>query len=82
MKALLALASAAVLGLSLAAPTRAAEPNTTPGPGAGKSRPKICLVLSGGGARGAAHVGVIKVLEQYRIPVSYTHLTLPTTERV
>ena len=32
-------------------------------------RPKICLVLSGGGARGAAHVGVLKVLEQYRVPI-------------
>jgi NTE family protein len=32
-------------------------------------RPKICLVLSGGGARGAAHVGVIKVLEELRIPI-------------
>jgi NTE family protein len=32
-------------------------------------RPKICLVLSGGGARGAAHVGVLKVLEQMRVPV-------------
>lgn len=35
---------------------------------AGK-RPKICLVLSGGGARGAAHVGVLKVLEEYRVPI-------------
>jgi NTE family protein len=33
------------------------------------SRPRICLVLSGGGARGAAHVGVLKVLEEYRVPV-------------
>lgn len=32
-------------------------------------RPKICLVLSGGGARGAAHVGVLKVLEELRVPV-------------
>jgi len=32
-------------------------------------RPKIGLVLSGGGARGAAHVGVIKVLEELRVPV-------------
>jgi NTE family protein len=32
-------------------------------------RPKVCLVLSGGGARGAAHVGVLKVLEEYRIPI-------------
>ncbi len=33
------------------------------------TRPKVCLVLSGGGARGAAHVGVIKVLEEYRVPI-------------
>jgi len=32
-------------------------------------RPRIGLVLSGGGARGAAHVGVIRVLEELRIPV-------------
>lgn len=32
-------------------------------------RPRIALVLSGGGAKGAAHVGVIKVLEANRIPV-------------
>ena len=33
------------------------------------ARPKICLVLSGGGARGAAHVGVIKVLQELRVPI-------------
>lgn len=33
------------------------------------ARPKVGLVLSGGGARGLAHVGVLKVLEQERIPV-------------
>ena len=32
-------------------------------------RPKIGLVLSGGGARGAAHIGVIKVLEELRVPI-------------
>jgi NTE family protein len=32
-------------------------------------RPRIGLVLSGGGARGLAHVGVLKVLEQMQIPV-------------
>ncbi len=32
-------------------------------------RLKIGLVLSGGGARGAAHVGVLKVLEEYRVPI-------------
>jgi NTE family protein len=36
---------------------------------AGAKRPKICLVLSGGGARGAAHVGVLKVLEEYHVPI-------------
>jgi NTE family protein len=35
------------------------------------ARPKIGLVLSGGGARGAAHVGVLKVLEELRIPIDY-----------
>ncbi len=34
-------------------------------------RPKIGLVLSGGGARGSAHVGVLKVMEELRIPVDY-----------
>ena len=33
------------------------------------SRPKIGLALSGGGARGAAHIGVLKVLEELRVPV-------------
>jgi NTE family protein len=32
-------------------------------------RPRIALVLSGGGARGIAHVGVLKVLESLRVPV-------------
>jgi len=34
-------------------------------------RPRIGLVLSGGGARGVAHIGVIRVLEELRIPVDY-----------
>lgn len=34
-------------------------------------RPKIGVVLSGGGAKGAAHVGVLKVLEEHHIPVDY-----------
>jgi NTE family protein len=32
-------------------------------------RPRIGLVLSGGGARGLAHVGVLRALEEMRIPV-------------
>lgn len=34
-----------------------------------ESVPRVGLVLSGGGARGAAHVGVLKVLEEQRIPI-------------
>ncbi|MCX5838575.1 MAG: patatin-like phospholipase family protein [Deltaproteobacteria bacterium] len=34
-----------------------------------RNRPRIGLVLSGGGARGAAHIGVLKVLEELRIPI-------------
>ena len=36
-----------------------------------KTRPKIGLVLGGGGAKGAAHIGVLKVLEEQKIPVDY-----------
>ncbi len=36
-----------------------------------KPAPKIGLVLEGGGALGFAHVGVLKVLEEERIPVHY-----------
>jgi len=32
-------------------------------------RPTVGLVLSSGGARGAAHTGVLKVLEEHRIPI-------------
>lgn len=33
------------------------------------TRPRIGLVLGGGGARGAAHIGVLEVLERLRVPV-------------
>lgn len=33
------------------------------------NRPRVGLVLSGGGARGLAHVGVLKVLERERVPI-------------
>ncbi len=54
-----------------AEPPPAPEPATEPpaaAPPAGP-RPRIGVVLSGGGARGFAHVGVLRVLEQMRIPV-------------
>lgn len=33
------------------------------------SRPRIGLVLSGGGAKGGAHIGVLKVLDEMQIPI-------------
>ena len=33
------------------------------------ARPKVGLVLAGGGAKGAAHIGVLKVLEENNIPI-------------
>ncbi|HKQ61237.1 MAG TPA: patatin-like phospholipase family protein [Candidatus Polarisedimenticolaceae bacterium] len=34
-------------------------------------RPRIGLALGGGGARGTAHVGALKVLERLKIPIDY-----------
>ena len=36
-----------------------------------KTRPKVGLVLSGGGAKGAAHIGVLKYIEEAGIPIDY-----------
>ena len=36
-----------------------------------KARPKVGLVLSGGGAKGAAHIGVLKYIEEAGIPIDY-----------
>ena len=59
-----------VLGLGLlilaAPPYLLAEPAVED---AGPGRPRIGLVLGGGGARGGAHVGVLSVLEELRIPI-------------
>jgi NTE family protein len=46
------------------------EPPEQLTPGAAfPGRPRVALVLSGGGARGFAHVGVLRVLESMQIPV-------------
>lgn len=34
-------------------------------------RPKVGVVLSGGGAKGTAHIGVLKVIEEAGIPIDY-----------
>lgn len=64
-KLLLGLA-AGCLTLNTLSPAWAAE-KTRPAPAA--SSPRIGLTLSGGGARGIAHIGVLKVLEELRVPV-------------
>jgi len=38
-------------------------------PAGAAGRPRIGLVLGGGGARGAAHIGVLELLEELRVPV-------------
>ncbi len=46
----------------------AAEGNIRPTPAA-LPGPRICLALSGGGARGLAHIGVLMALQKMRVPV-------------
>ncbi len=36
---------------------------------ANKERPKVGVVLSGGGAKGIAHIGVLKILEEVGMPI-------------
>ena len=36
-----------------------------------QSQKKIAVVLSGGGAKGVAHIGALKVIEDMGIPVDY-----------
>jgi NTE family protein len=72
-RALVWLAFALPLAM-LASPARAAESpqaavQSSAKAAAPASRPRTCLVLSGGGARGAAHIGVLKVLERERVPI-------------
>lgn len=61
-RTLFALLATALAALSLVAPW-------TSSAAADLAHPRIGLVLSGGGARGSAHIGVLKVLEELRIPI-------------
>ena len=49
--------------------TNSSEAN--PSENSDSQRPKIGLVLSGGGARGFAHIGVLKFLEENNVPIDY-----------
>jgi NTE family protein len=64
MKVLIRICSIAAILIAMAGPAFAQ--GTPPA-----DRPSVGLVLSGGGARGFAHIGVIRVLEQNRVPVDY-----------
>ena len=59
--------AAPIAGASYAAEKAAAEATLAPVPPARAGRPRLALVLSGGGARGAAHIGVLKVLEELHV---------------
>jgi NTE family protein len=70
MPSLSAFSSRATGALFLAAVTFAASmPPAQADQAAAAGRPRLGLVLAGGGAKGGAHVGVLKVLEEMRIPV-------------
>jgi NTE family protein len=58
--------SVLVLSLVLLASCRTA---TGPVPPGDLPRPRVALVLGGGAARGFAHIGVIRALEQEKVPV-------------
>ncbi len=58
-------AAAAALAAAIALPAAAQD---APAPA---RRPKIGIAFAGGGARGGAHVGVLKVLEELHVPVDY-----------
>lgn len=62
------LLSALLVAVLTASAAQASVDNT---PTTASPRPRVALVLSGGGARGLAHVGVLKVLESARVPVDF-----------
>ena len=80
------LAAAVCCGFFLSAPVAGAAPQTSSNADAASAtseaaaagtatslqrRPKVALVLSGGGARGFAHIGVLRALQELRIPVDF-----------
>ena len=64
----LTIALFALTGLCCARPVAAAA-GDPPAVAANATRPRIGLVLAGGGAKGGAHVGVLKVLEEMHVPI-------------
>ncbi|MCX9156903.1 patatin-like phospholipase family protein [Niveibacterium sp. 24ML] len=62
-------AATALAALSFSAVLEAAPAAGPTNPSAQAPRPRIGLVLGGGGARGLAHVGVLEQLERLRVPI-------------
>ena len=59
-----------IAGMSVAVAVVAQPTLNSPASTTSAQPPRIGLALSGGGARGLAHVGVLKALEEMRIPIS------------
>lgn len=64
---------ALAVALLLATPVAAQGPAKVEVPAAAErsARPRIGIAFSGGGAKGCAHIGVLKVLEEMHIPIDY-----------
>ena len=71
LSARLLLFTASLLAAWPAVPEETGTPAVTPAIAPpGSTLPRIGLVLGGGGAKGAAHIGVLRVLDEMRIPIS------------
>ena len=66
---LMAIASLSLAGCVTPATSQSVTNGDLTGLAPGRERPRIALVLGGGAARGFAHIGAIRVLEQEKIPI-------------
>lgn len=66
------LAALALSAAALGSPAMAADPAASPAEDpAASPRPRVGIAFAGGGAKGCAHIGVLRVLDEMRIPVDY-----------
>ena len=69
--ALIAFPAAAQMPFSQRAPTEDTGTKSASVPSSSVTRPKIGLALSGDGARGGTHIGVLLALRELRVPIDY-----------